>query len=281
MPNKSYLVKDNKFRQYQGRGKEWTVDQIKEKWRKSSSRTKLEASDFKRVRNQTGGGPLVEDIDETSKKIIHLHEDIDPHVFGIDGGKDVGVLQTMFPDAQGVKGDLNCHLEDQHQDVWKRFENKFPSEDNGYWFSVNPEDHRRLITPKSSSVAVQARSHETDRCKSVKDSGTLGEKTGLTIPRDFELVSESKPAIREQSVEAASQQHPDEHRDTLVCSYCGENLGNYLSPSKNKSSDQNGGQIQCCSNEKGQQTSPTCHQLENQFMLQIFSLKAETIYRQP
>ncbi|CAC5417385.1 unnamed protein product [Mytilus coruscus] len=83
-------------------GPKWTVDQIKEKWRKSCSKAKLEASDVKRVRNKTGGGPHVEDIDDTSKKIILLHEDA-PHFFGIDGGIDVGVLEKMFPDAQEIK----------------------------------------------------------------------------------------------------------------------------------------------------------------------------------
>ncbi|VDI67162.1 Hypothetical predicted protein [Mytilus galloprovincialis] len=83
-------------------GPKWTVEQIKEKWRKSCSKAKLEANDIKRVRNKTGGGPHVEDVDDTTNKIIVLHEDA-PHFFGIDGGIDVGVLEKMFPDAKEIK----------------------------------------------------------------------------------------------------------------------------------------------------------------------------------
>ncbi|CAG2252269.1 unnamed protein product [Mytilus edulis] len=85
-----------------GGGPKWTVEQIKEKWRKSCSKAKLEANDIKRVRNKTGGGPHVEDVDDTTNKIIVLHEDA-PHFFGIDGGIDVGVLEKMFPDAKEIK----------------------------------------------------------------------------------------------------------------------------------------------------------------------------------
>lgn len=41
------------------------------------------------------------DIDDKSKNIILLHED-DPHFFWIVGEIDVGVLEKMFPDAQGL-----------------------------------------------------------------------------------------------------------------------------------------------------------------------------------
>ncbi|CAG2250831.1 unnamed protein product [Mytilus edulis] len=65
---------------------------------KSCLKAKLQASDVKTVHNKTGEEQHVKDIDDTSKKIILLHEDA-PYFFGIDGAIYVGVLKKMFPDA--------------------------------------------------------------------------------------------------------------------------------------------------------------------------------------
>ncbi|CAC5363825.1 unnamed protein product [Mytilus coruscus] len=97
MPKKSSVVKYYKFCQCQGWGPKWTVDQIKEKWRKSCSKAKLEASDVKESAIRPAGTTW-RILTTRPRKIILLHEDA-PHFFGIDGGIDISAGK-MFPDAQ-------------------------------------------------------------------------------------------------------------------------------------------------------------------------------------
>ncbi|XP_076104529.1 uncharacterized protein LOC143073103 [Mytilus galloprovincialis] len=83
------------------------------------------------------------------------------------------------------------------------------SEANGYWFSVFPEDYRRIVTkvtPKGSPSAVQARSNVTSwlgKCKSIRRLRQSWVEDWANHPRDTDVVGTPRQGIREPSVESA------------------------------------------------------------------------------
>ncbi|XP_063435910.1 uncharacterized protein LOC134716828 [Mytilus trossulus] len=105
--------------------------------------------------------------------------------------------------------DLKCHLDEKHPDISPKLEKTFMSEANGNWFSVFPEDYRRIVTkvtPKGSPSAVQARSHVTSwlgKCKSVRRLRQSWVEDWANHPRDTDVVGTPKQGIREPSVESA------------------------------------------------------------------------------
>ncbi|CAG2217762.1 unnamed protein product [Mytilus edulis] len=106
--------------------------------------------------------------------------------------------------------DLKCHLDEKHPDIAPKLEKTFMSEANGYWFSVFPEDYRRIVTkvtPKGSPSAVQARSHVTSwlgKCKSIRRLRQSWVEDWANHPRDTDVVGTPRQGIREPSVESAS-----------------------------------------------------------------------------
>lgn len=93
--------------------------------------------------------------------------------------------------------DLKCHLDEKHPDIAPKLEKTFMSEANGYWFSVFPEDYRRIVTkvtPKGSPSAVQARSHVTSwlgKCKSIRRLRQSWVEDWANHPRDTDVVGQA------------------------------------------------------------------------------------------